>query len=487
MIFLDQKGSDAFQDSLDRQADSEFEPSFFSGSAGALFNGAANGFTQVASQAIAGGYNADEGAGALMGLLDANPVAPTPESIRENAEWAARQLRPDPNTTGMAADILFGIGDVGTRFAVGFAAGGAAGGALVAGGSVGEERYRELVGQGVDPETARNAALVRGVATGAGALLPAGVGGSLLTRVASGVGINIAAGAAGRGGEKAVLDGTKQGDAIHVFGLQDVAVDAVLGGVFGGVSRLGTDVTHDQFDAALNLKNARSHSIDSLPGAPESMSDVSRNAAAVDQAIDDILNERGVSVSAESAGVNYTPRDISPNAQIIADVFEEEGYGSVYRSMVESETEAAQIDRSRSDVAAEAPESIPAPETFREFESTSLRDVAPGDTFRASRDVGDIPAGRDFTVDSVGPDQTLNVRDQEGNPFTVNQADAGAALDTTFSVRRPEQEDAQIPMDFGSTEPASVVRERADQELKSAEQEGNAYSAAVECFLSRGN
>lgn len=311
MNFIDEKGFNELQSSLDGRTKSETEPSFVAGSAGALFDGVANGFTQVSSQAMAGGYDATDGASALFGMVDSDPTAayPEPETIRQNAKWASDALRPDPQTTGTMAQILFGVGDVGSRFATGYAVGGPVGGALLSGSSVGAERYDELTDQGVDSKTALGAAAIRGITTGAGALLPGGFGSSLLSRVASGVGINVAAGAGGRAAEGTALNSYKQGDELKAFHAQDVAVDAVLGGIFGGISRLGVDVSHDQFDAALALKNAKSFNVDSMPGTPDSVGDIARHGKLMDTALDDILNDRAVSVDAEAGGVKFKPRE----------------------------------------------------------------------------------------------------------------------------------------------------------------------------------
>lgn len=489
MNFISQEGFNDQQQALDSKADTEFDPSFTSGSAGALFNGIANGFVQVASQAQAGGYNMDEGAGALMGLISSDSVGPSPETIRENALWASSKLRPDPETTGTMANILFGVGDVGARFATGFAVGGVYGGAVLSGGSVGEERYQELIRQGVDQKTALKAASVRGIATGAGAILPAGIGGSLLTRVASGAGINVAAGAAGRGAEGATLSAyQKQANELHAFSMQDVAVDAVLGAIFGGVSRLGVDVSHDQLDAALNLKNAKSYAIDGMPGEPLSTGDLARHSKAMDTAIDDLLNDRPVSIDAESAGVKFAQRNLSENSRIVADAFYEEGYAGFYNEMVGAEARAADINRGLSEFAPEEVQSIPPPESIRMIETENLKGVEAGDVIVSSRDVGGIKAGRHMTLESISDSGDFYLRDgRTGERVSISAAEARDALDASYEIRRPIPRDPDVPVAYDETSPASTVLAEADSAIESANTEGKAYNAAVDCFLSRGN
>lgn len=513
MNFISEEGFNEFQSALDRSRESDREPSFVDGSAGALFDGVANGFTQISSQAMAGGYDSTDGASALFGLIDSDPSAayPQPETIRQNAQWAADTLRPDPATTGTMAQILFGVGDVGARFATGFAVGGVVGGALLSGTSVGEERYRELIKDGVDPETALGAAAIRGITTGAGALLPAGVGGSLATRIASGVGINTSVGIGGRAAESTALSDYKQGQEIKAFSAQDIAVDAILGGIFGGVSRLGIDVTHDQLDAAVTLKNAKSFNMDTMPGTPKSVGDIARHSKLMDTAIDDILNDRAVSVDAESGGVRFSPREMdapelveSPRfddgsvefasnpeqmsyADIIRSAFDEEGYTSVYAEMTRAEEQAAQINRSQSQFTPEDVESVPEPSAFREIESESFRDLLPGDRVTASRDVGAMRAGQELEVRSVSPEGDVQLAARGSEPVTVSRAEAGQALDAGLSIRRPEPRDPAVPVEFGRTEPASELAASVDREVADATAEGNAYNAAVDCFLSRGN
>lgn len=507
MNFIDEKGFNDLQSSLDDKAQSDFEPSFMAGSAGALFTGAANGFAQVSSQAMAGGYDATDGAGALMGLVNGDPSAayPAPETIRQNAVWASDHLRPDPQTTGTMAQILFGVGDVGARFATGFAVGGVAGGAAVSGGSVGKERYDELIADGVDPETALGAAAIRGITTGAGALLPAGIGGSLAARVASGVGINVAAGAGGRAAEGTALNSYKQGDELKAFHAQDMAVDAILGGIFGGVSRLGIDVTHDQMDAAMTLKNAKSFNIDSMPGTPDSVGDIARHGKLMDTAIDDILNDRSVSVDAEAGGVKFQPREaaepgvertadresVEPGqmsyADIVKSAFDEEGYGHVYAEMTRAEEDAAQINRSQSQFAPEDVESVPEPSQYRDIQSESFRDLAGGDRVTPSRDIGALRAGEEVQVRGVTPEGDIQFSGRDGAPVTLPRADAESALDVGLNVRRPVAKDTAVPTEFGKTESASAMVESADKDVADATKEGSAYNAAVDCFLSRGN
>jgi len=272
--------------------------------------------------------------------------------------------------------------------------------------------------------------------------------------VASGAAINTTAGVGGRAAESAALKGYKQGDEIKAFNAQDIAVDAVVGSIFGGVSRLGMEVSHDQYDAALALKNAKSFNIDAMPGTPESVGDLARHAKIMDTALDDILNERAVSVDAESAAVTFTPReDVGANqshADIVKSVFDEEGYGRVYDEMTQAEAKAAEIDRSQSQFAPEAVPDVIEPSAFKDIQSESFRDLLPGDRVTASRDLAGLRAGEEAHVQSVDDKGSVNFSGADGQTFSVPKSAASDALDVSLNIRRPEVEDKPVRNTAGS-------------------------------------
>lgn len=104
-----------------------------------------------------------------------------------------------------------------------------------------------------------------------------------------------------------------------------------------------------------------------------------------------------------------------------------------------------------------------------------------------SRDVGAMRAGQELEVRSVSPEGDVQLAARGSDPVTVSRAEAGQALDAGLSIRRPEPRDPAVPVEFGRTEPASEIAASVDREVADATAEGNAYNAAVDCFLSRGN
>jgi len=201
-----------YQDSTNRALDDvqarpgrppEPSPGFWSGLLTAAPRGVASGGMKVgATQA-----NVAEGYGTIIGAFD--PFGASiinrrdPETVaRERADalkriednrllqsdladalrQQARQTRPDPATTGFAAQAVFGITDFVTQAAASYTMGGplaSAGGTAL---SEGGASFDELRAQGVDVRTAAKVAAVRGGAAAVTVALP--VAGSTLARTA---------------------------------------------------------------------------------------------------------------------------------------------------------------------------------------------------------------------------------------------------------------------------------------------------------------
>lgn len=189
-----------YQDSTDRVLDDmqarpgrapDFKPGFWAGVASAAPRGVVSGAAKVgASQAnIATAYSDVIGAfdpfGAsvinrtdpekvkaeraeAMKRIESGELGSTP--IADEMRKFARQVRPDPQTTGFAGQALFGVTDFVTQAAVSSALpGGAVGGVGI---SEGTATYDELLQQGVDPATAAKVAAARGVVAAGTIALP---------------------------------------------------------------------------------------------------------------------------------------------------------------------------------------------------------------------------------------------------------------------------------------------------------------------------
>lgn len=166
----------------------------------------------------------------------------TYDTIGKQLQGARGYVKPDAGSQGTAAEVLYGLG----QFAPAIGAsiiGGPTVGAATAFGSTYEQSYQDFRAKGVDESTARNLAAQQSSFNAAGMALPAAIGTTLATRIASGVAINTGFGGLNRYSvgetleEKGYSDMAKQ---YRVFDGQAMLVDAVLGGAFGGAHHLAS-------------------------------------------------------------------------------------------------------------------------------------------------------------------------------------------------------------------------------------------------------
>ncbi|EOZ5275754.1 hypothetical protein ACQSIR_003398 [Escherichia coli] len=232
----------------------DYEPTFFQGSIAAPVRGVAEGTIGLAQSAV--GFSK---------RLISDPaftadVAPTvnifrvmfpdaDKSLNDTYDTVGKQLqsargyvKPDAGSQGTAAEVLYGLG----QFAPAIGAtiiGGPTVGAATAFGSSYEQSYQDFRAKGVDEATARNLAAQQSSFNAAGMALPAAIGTTLATRIASGVAINTGFGGLNRYSvgetleEQGYADMAKQ---YRVFDGQAMLVDAVLGAAFGGAHHLAS-------------------------------------------------------------------------------------------------------------------------------------------------------------------------------------------------------------------------------------------------------
>lgn len=232
----------------------DYDPTFFQGSIAAPVRGVAEGTIGLAQSAV--GFSK---------RLISDPaftadVAPTvnifrvmfpdaDKSLNDTYDTVGKQLqnargyvKPDAGSQGTAAEVLYGLG----QFAPAIGAtiiGGPTVGAATAFGSSYEQSYQDFRAKGVDEATARNLAAQQSSFNAAGMALPAAIGTTLATRIASGVAINTGFGGLNRYSvgetleEQGYADMAKQ---YRVFDGQAMLVDAVLGAAFGGAHHLAS-------------------------------------------------------------------------------------------------------------------------------------------------------------------------------------------------------------------------------------------------------
>lgn len=201
-----------------------YTPGTMAGVLSAPFEGVAHGIGTLSAL----GY------GALAKATDSEYMK---DSYQSAVEFVNR-TRVNPNEVGAAGQLLHQLGSI---FAVGATVGPLTGPAAVPasaaaiGATSGLDKYHEIYEQTRDEETATKLGITTGLTMGAGALLPPFIGKAITTQIASGVGINVALGAAERGvSGKVLADNGLNEMASHynAMDMKQAAFDAVLGALF---------------------------------------------------------------------------------------------------------------------------------------------------------------------------------------------------------------------------------------------------------------
>ncbi|MFS9532050.1 hypothetical protein Q6239_00855, partial [Klebsiella pneumoniae] len=232
----------------------DYDPTFFQGSISAPVRGVAEGTIGLAQSAVGfskrlisdPAFTADVAPTVNIFRVmfpDADKALnDTYDTIGKQLQGARGYVKPDAGSQGTAAEVLYGLG----QFAPAIGAsiiGGPTVGAATAFGSTYEQSYQDFRSKGVDESTARNLAAQQSSFNAAGMVLPAAIGTTLATRIASGIAINTGFGGLNRYSvgetleEKGYSDMAKQ---YRVFDGQAMLVDAVLGGAFGGAHHLAS-------------------------------------------------------------------------------------------------------------------------------------------------------------------------------------------------------------------------------------------------------
>lgn len=230
----------------------DYEPTFFQGSISAPVRGVAEGTLGLAQSAVGfskrlisdPAFTADIAPTVNIFRVmfpDADKTLnDTYDTIGKQLQDARGYVKPDAGSQGTAAEVLYGLG----QFVPAIGAtivGGPTVGAATAFSSTYEQSYQDFKGKGVDESTARNLATQQSLFNAAGMALPAAVGTTLATRIASGVAINTGFGGLNRYSVGETLEEkgyTEMAKQYRVFDGQAMLVDAVLGGAFGGAHHL---------------------------------------------------------------------------------------------------------------------------------------------------------------------------------------------------------------------------------------------------------
>lgn len=183
-----------------------------------------------------------------------------PENARRIREIAKQEYELNPQTSGTAAQIVYGLGEMIAKAVLYGSVAGPAGGALLFGADVGVNRTQTLLDEGVDEQTAINAGMLTFAANAIGLKLPAAFEtGRRLTSAAIGAGANVGLNVAEVQGVHWILENQNYDELAKNYELNfaDNAVAAGLGAAFGAAFwRPTTRVRFEQERKALSERFA---------------------------------------------------------------------------------------------------------------------------------------------------------------------------------------------------------------------------------------
>lgn len=256
---------------------------------------------------------------------------PEDEQIRADLVELQRQLRPDPGTTGMLGEVIYGLGKVLPQAVAGGVVAGPVGAAGVVGVTQGIEETERLKAEGVDPSTAAKAGTVEGITQGVGVVIPASMGRRLAVRLATGSALNVGLGGVSRGTTGAILRANGYNDMAEQYRVLDGAgllTDAILGGIFGAAGHDPKISKHDaindnlpgDLDMGLAANSVRQFELDSAPGIPTDIETRNAHTKAMDIGIEQILTGRNVDIGDTLENTTFLARARDPQ---IAEDFRE--------------------------------------------------------------------------------------------------------------------------------------------------------------------
>ncbi|HDS0925544.1 TPA: hypothetical protein QDZ23_000145 [Pseudomonas putida] len=392
LAFNDQQSLE--QDALANPAVTPPEPSFWDGGLDSIGEGLARGGFETAA-AVESGFNNlwISGLEAASDLLLPEPrnggrpdvTFAERERLQDQAMANAemiKSLRPSPETTGIAGQVLGELAAVVPRTIGGFAAGGPVGGAVAAGAPAGYSGAVTAESEGIDPKTATAKGAIDALTYGVGALIPAArIFGNVGADAAATIGANVGLGIASRGGTSALLESqgyNQQAQQYRALDGTGLLIDAVLGSAFWGIGRgFGRgQVSPETIDAALAGNNGTHAQHGMAPGAPVDAASSAAHQNALDLAIQQMSRGEPVNVSGAIDDATFLRSDrIGPEEPIIRRQAEQEVFAE---ARAELEPVAAAGLPNVRDLRAERGD------LGRTLESLDRQHSAAGDRFRSA-------------------------------------------------------------------------------------------------------
>lgn len=382
-----------------------------------------------------------------------NAVSRFGTRLEQQARAQAKALTPDATTVGAAGQILHSLASSGTEMAIGMLAGGPLGPLAAVGAGEGKSRYDDLIAAGVDPETAREAAGISGVAAGLGTIVPGGIGSSLVSRIATGAIGNTAFGMANRYMDHRVLDNagyTAMAEQQKVIDGTQIITDLILGAGFGVAAHLhaGEIVRELQDvpgakDAALTA-NLANKDRQAAPGIPTDPAAANAHQEAMESSLTSMMKGEPVDVSdSRIMDHEFLKREDDPEAATM--LHEQADLFGGKRALDEA-------------IEPPAPEETKPPKYVEPAETTEPTET----TEPAEKPAAAVP--------------------------TAEEEPAAKAMRQNAEQVLADKPDLKILNDNGEPVKASDELQSARDDLAKTEQESKtAVQAAIQCFMRRGN
>jgi len=169
----------------------------------------------------------------------------------------------------------------------------------------------DTINQGGDAATGAKVGAINLAANALGMRLPAALGKTLPTRIATGAGMNVAVGVAAGAGSEAVLEDaglTEYAAAYDPFNMESLTLDALMGAAFGWRAHLDAPpLSPSQRTAVLVANNAHHADTELLPGQPRDATAAAQHRAALDTAVGQLMRDQRVNVALDAAGFELRP------------------------------------------------------------------------------------------------------------------------------------------------------------------------------------
>ncbi|MBU7436521.1 hypothetical protein [Paraburkholderia fungorum] len=377
-----------------------------------------------------------------------------PEVSKAAGDAMTQIATPKPGTQGAAAQMVQGITE-GAALGVGgtLATGSPVGGAVLMGGVEGASTYDEMRKQGVDENTAIEEGLVSGAINAASAFIPMRFASSgLVTSLLTGAGANTVLGAAQRGTTGAILQAhgyEQMASQYRILDWNAVMSDAILGSVFGGVSKImhGIDpkeVLPTDIDQAQVIQSEQHLTRDGAPGIPTDPQTEALHAQTVQDTLEGLaLRGEVPDIQPDHAellakDLVADPRKDEAGPPAIADQFESEIPG------VDLETEAPRL-RPADELEAERIAAMPPPREEAEEAPEAL-------------------AGQSVEQQAQGPQMSGIHQEMLGQLEAVH---------------------GDMPIDFGDGQPRTIadVRQMLADNGVQVQKDSALHDVAAACFI----